>query len=70
MNRQTLCWDCAKACGLCPWSDHWEHRPVRGWIAEKTDLRINNGRRCESYLVLQCPMFEPDEKNKRDCGEI
>ena len=56
----TKCWDCAKACGGCSWSDHWEHSPVPGWVAERTELRINNGLFSESFVVIECPEFEPD----------
>lgn len=47
--NQTLCWDCAKACGGCRWSDVL--RPVLKWQTEPT----NNGLR-----VVNCPEFERD----------
>ena len=62
MNKPTLCWDCSKAGGLCPWSDHWEHKPVPGWSAVQTRMRANNGGTDTSYIVLACPLFEPDER--------
>ena len=57
---QTLCWDCAKACGRCSWSDHWKHRPVKGWTAVEHRLRVNKGNFVTSYLVTACPEFEKD----------
>ena len=60
-KEQALCWDCAKACGLCSWSNHWEHRPVPGWMAEKSMLKVNGGYE-ESYCVRECPEFEPDAR--------
>lgn len=58
--RHTLCWECAKACGRCSWSDYWEHRPVPGWTAEKTKVRMNNKSFADAYIVIDCPEFERD----------
>lgn len=62
LQNQTLCWDCRKACGGCPWAD--EFRPVRGWDAEETILRLGNGTETQSYRVSKCPLFV------RDCQYI
>lgn len=61
-KKPTLCWDCAKACGRCCWSDHWKHDPVPGWTAVETILKINGGEYCTSYEVKECPEFEPDRR--------
>ena len=57
--KTTLCWDCAKACGECSWSNHWDHSPVPGLKAEQTYLKVNGGDDI-SYRVIECPEFEPD----------
>lgn len=67
--RATLCWDCAKACGGCSWSDWQEHTPVPGWVAEPTMLRMNNDTYTRSYIVDSCPEFvrdPPAAKERRD----
>ena len=51
---ETLCWDCAKACGRCSWSSNFV--PVDGWEA------IPCGK---SYEVVRCPEFEGDCRNMR-----
>lgn len=57
--RHTLCWGCARSCGLCPWSKGFQ--PVEGWKAEET--KINNmaqegkTRTTKSYRVIECPLF-------------
>lgn len=61
-RSQTLCWDCAKACGGCSWSDHWLHKPVEGWKADRNDIRTKAGYEIESYIVMECPEFIRDAK--------
>ena len=63
-EKQTLCWNCANACGGCAWSDHWRHEPIPGWKAEKHQLRINNGLYDVSYTVHECPEFKPEIKKR------
>ena len=60
-KRPTICWDCKNAIGNCSWSDHWEHKPVKGWVAERSDLVNTEGGAVESYIVISCPEFVPDE---------
>ena len=57
---KSLCWDCAKACGGCAWSDHWKHQPIDGWTAIRNDLKSKEGETIESYIVTGCPEFERD----------
>lgn len=66
----TLCWRCAKAVGRCAWTELDSAKkvrfdPVPGWVAVKSPGIP--GRKSESYLVLSCPEFEPDER--RGTGE-
>lgn len=63
--KQTICWNCKKATGGCSWSDHFEHRPVDGWNAVQTRLRMNNDEYQPSYIVISCPEFEEDENGSR-----
>ena len=53
-HKETICWDCKKASGLCSWS----HRliPVKGWTAEKSKRKTYEGQ--EIYCVIACPEFE------------
>lgn len=55
-GRRQLCWDCAKACGKCSWSQSF--KPVEGWDAEPTVIftqcRINV---IPSYYIRGCPEF-------------
>lgn len=48
----SLCWDCAKACGGCSWSARL--KPVRGWQTEP---------RGKGNDVVYCPKFSPDAKD-------
>lgn len=59
-KKETLCWQCAKACGGCSWSS-LAHKPVTGWTAERRDLYIQNSSvPVESYVVHDCPEYVPD----------
>ena len=70
----TLCWDCKRACGGCPWSMSGTYRgvtrkpaPVDGWKARETAVRMvngvhNNERSVVSYIVKACPLFVPDRR--------
>lgn len=57
-GQNSICWDCAKACGDCSWSDHNEHKPIKGWNAVKTTIKGDKGLTVDSYLVIECPEFE------------
>ena len=64
-SRGTLCWRCKKAVGRCARTEldsskKVRFEPVPGWVAVKS-LGIP-GRKSESYLVLSCPEFDPDER--------
>lgn len=61
-KSQTICWDCANACGRCSWSQKF--RPVKGWLAEEAALRTyKNGWVVQAtYTVKWCPMFRRDAK--------
>ena len=64
-SRGTLCWRCKKAVGRCAWTEldsskKVRFEPVPGWVAVKSPGIP--GRKSESYLVLSCPEFDPDER--------
>jgi hypothetical protein len=62
----TLCELCAKACGGCSWSKYGVQQPVEGWTAIRCDQICSGGefaREVESYVVVDCPEFELEEKN-------
>lgn len=65
----TLCDLCANACGGCEWSEYGNMRPVPGWEALRSDVMSSrNGGRSgllESYIVLDCPKYYPDENGAR-----
>ena len=56
----TLCWDCRKACGGCSWSNYDERRPVPGWTAVETKIRMKTDVFEPSCIVIACPEFERD----------
>jgi hypothetical protein len=63
-KENTLCWNCANACGKCCWSKKF--KKVKGWIAKKTIIKGDpNGLEpnIDSYLVIECPKFIKDERS-------
>lgn len=64
LNAPTLCWTCQRAVpgdktSGCSWSRKLE--PVKGWDAYKSMKRSNAGR-MDTYHVLDCPEYLPDEE--------
>lgn len=70
--KETLCWSCKNAVGRCSWSEVDEskktrpikYEPVNGWVAIKTKKMHYN-----SYVVLSCPEFIPDDNYGGDLYE-
>lgn len=63
----TLCEICANACGHCDWSKKNVQKPVEGWDAIRNDI-MPHGKGSgliESYVVLDCPEYQPDEYAER-----
>ena len=56
----TICWECAKACGGCSWSVNFT--PVEGWTAENTV----NAAGVKSYIVQECPEYVKEKRENRD----
>lgn len=65
----TLCDLFANACGGCEWSKYGDMRPVPGWEAIRSDVLSSRngggGAPLESYIVLDCPKYHPDENGAR-----
>ena len=60
------CWTRKKAAGGCSWSRSF--RPVEGWTAKKTLIRLSPCQKedvIESYQVIACPEYEKDDKRYR-----
>ena len=55
-TKFSLCWECKKAVGLCPWSA--KLKPIPGWEADKFGATAQ--KPYSTYLVKQCPLFERD----------
>lgn len=57
-QKQTICWECRKCTGGkgCPWAD--EFKPVKGWKAIRTVVKMFNRKNTDSYIVVKCPLFE------------
>ena len=53
------CWSCQNACGGCSWSS--EFKPVEGWKAKRTKVKCEDGRYSDSYKILFCPEYIPDD---------
>ena len=57
LRKETLCWECKKATGGedCPWAN--EFKPVEGWTAIPTLVKVQVGQKEQSYIVSKCPLF-------------
>lgn len=55
-EKKTICWSCKKACGSCSWSSKF--KPVEGWTAIPTFIKMQYGGKDASYIVLKCPEYE------------
>lgn len=66
-EKETLCWGCKNAICGCSWAD--DSVPVKGWNAEKTIVKDNEGD-FESYCVKACPEYVPDKRRIISAAEI
>lgn len=57
IQSMQLCWDCKKAINGCNWSRCG--RPVDGWTAEPTFVKLSTQQKVPSYKIMKCPEFEP-----------
>lgn len=63
-NKETLCWKCKNTNrDKCSWFDPKNPKPVEGWEAVRRDL-FADVRRIESYRVISCPNFDPEERQE------
>lgn len=59
--EQTLCWQCLNTDRFkCPWFNPDNPQPVPGWVAELRPKSMIG----ESYMVKECPKFEPRPKRE------
>lgn len=58
-QSKQICWTCQNACGGCSWSS--ELKPVKGWKAKKTKIKCEEGRYSDSYKIIYCPEYIPDD---------
>ena len=58
-----LCWECDRATGGCPWSS--KGQAIKGWIAKKTLVLGDGGRKVPSYDITACPLFKPENTTDR-----
>ena len=74
-----LCWKCQRATGnkdlQCPWFR--DFTPVKGWIAEPTNIRNvrmkeydgqpvdERTENIETFVIFDCPMFLKDKRKRR-----
>lgn len=68
-EKNSLCWECKNSVpgGIfgCSWSRKFQ--PVKGWTAERRELRSSSGRTgdfIESYTVKKCPLFERERRKE------
>ena len=60
-NSPQLCWTCVNSVpdemrGIgCPWSKCG--KPVKGWKATPTTIKLDPGRVMESYDIRECPLY-------------
>lgn len=69
-QTETLCWKCRHSVPTlkngCPWSKDGEE--VDGWLAIRTPEREEVYGRSRCYMVINCPMFQPDTKGQKMDG--
>lgn len=60
----TLCWRCKNAVPGNGYGCEWSVRkkPVEGWTARETKLKIYGNTYTKSYHVVKCPKFEKDDE--------
>ena len=74
-----LCWKCQRATGnkdlQCPWFS--DFTPVKGWIAEPTNIRNvrmkeydgqpvdERTENIETFAIFDCPMFLRDKRKRQ-----
>lgn len=70
-DHTNICFDCRRACGGCSWSAADPEtgkplfRPVPGWTAERSFLRLNRKSGGgyvfgKTWHITACPLFFPD----------
>lgn len=75
-GKVNLCFDCARACGGCPWSEYdpeaerVRFQTIPGWTAEKVTLQpVGQQGFVETYHITDCPLFRPDPPGRTERKE-
>lgn len=69
--RESKCFSCRKATGVCKCSWAESFTPVEGWNAEPTKIHMTGRVNIDSYLVWTCPQYERGhDKVSLDDGDI
>ena len=67
--EDTLCFTCRRACnGSCSWAKSF--KPVKGWVAKPTKLRLYNTKKADSYHVEKCPKYVRDKREEINISGI
>lgn len=72
-SKQTICWDCKNAVpdprkGIgCSWSRRL--KPVTGWTATETELKLYDDITIKSYIVHKCPHYIEEVKDVDEIPE-
>ena len=57
-TTRSICWDCERACCGCSWSK--DFKPVKGWTAIPTKMKLKGNQTTGTYIVTECPDFKRD----------
>lgn len=62
-DKESLCLFCKNACtGECSWARSF--KPVKGWSAVPTKVKISKGVYDDSFLVESCPKYIQDDRKE------
>lgn len=63
-KKDQLCWTCKRAVPNrgCEWAD--KLKPVKGWYAIPTKIRMCEGKYTDSYKIISCPKYINDNDRK------
>lgn len=62
LTHASICYDCAKSGGLCPWSSNFEAVP--GWKIIKIKRRNKFKKLVPWVRVIYCPYFELEDRQR------
>ncbi len=62
-NKENICFDCINAVGGCSWSQFF--KPVKGWTAKRTKIKVNETTTLKTYYITACPLFIQDNSRRK-----